>query len=146
MISRSNSTHHTMMKSTLSFSQARRKSVQIANAWDRLGVLLSGLCAVHCLALPILVLVMPLWHGSEFLHAAFHPVMAALVMPVTLRSIHRDSCGSDLLRIGLAVIWIALPVHAFFGELPGLALTLFGSAMLISGHRGNIQCRTETTK
>ncbi len=111
------------------------------NRLDYVGIFLSGLCGIHCLALPVLVLLAPIWHESELLHAAFHPIMAVLIMPVTLRSIYNDSCGSDFLRIGLVVVWLAIPAHTVLGEVPGLLLTIVGSALLVSGHRGNIRCR-----
>lgn len=114
-----------------------------ASAWDRLGVVLSGLCAVHCLALPLLLMALPCTVIGEQLHEAIHPVMAVLLVPVTLRSA-RKAPGSKLLHAGLALVWLAVPAHAFLGECIGLILTLAGSGVLISGHRTNLFCRHQT--
>ncbi|MDX1439492.1 MAG: MerC domain-containing protein [Rubricoccaceae bacterium] len=119
-------------------SFARRLS---SDRWDQLGVVLSGLCAVHCLVLPIMLLALPVWNTVHFVHEAAHPIMAGLVLPVTLKALRNNPCGTPLLLRGLGLIWIAIPVHAFVGETAGLLLTLVGSAMLIVGHRGNMQCR-----
>lgn len=111
-----------------------------ASARDRLGVLLSGLCAVHCLALPVLLLAVFCTEMGTQLHETAHPVMAAVLLPVTLRAT-KDAHGARLLHVGLAVVWFAVPAHVFLGECFGLALTLAGSALLIVGHRTNLFCR-----
>ncbi len=84
---------------------------------DRFGMLASGLCLVHCLALPLLLI--PLF-GLEHQGDAFHRAMVVLVtLPVLLALIpgylaHRH--------------WRVL-------ALGGLGLTLFGSGVLVFGPR-----------
>ncbi|NNF58064.1 MAG: MerC family mercury resistance protein [Rhodothermaceae bacterium] len=109
-------------------------------AWDRFGVALSGLCAAHCLALPVLLLALPCEVLGATLHEALHPAIAAFLVPVTLRAA-RNAPGAGLLHAGLALVWLAVPTHAFLGECLGLLLTLVGSGLLISGHRTNLFCR-----
>ncbi|MEM8737129.1 MAG: MerC domain-containing protein [Planctomycetota bacterium] len=49
--------------------------------WDRLGIVVSLGCAVHCLAAPFLLLLLPTL-GSVWSHPAAHWVLAALVLPL----------------------------------------------------------------
>lgn len=114
---------------------------QSSDRWDQLGLVLSGVCAVHCLALPLLLLALPLWHQAHLVHDLVHPAMAALILPVIWKSLRLRPCSDGFLRIGVCLIWLALPIHAFVGEFPGLLVTLAGSVMLINGHRGNMRCR-----
>lgn len=109
--------------------------------WDRAGLLLSGLCAVHCLLMPLLLLVLPL-HGAHALHDAWHPVTAALLIPVTLRAARRGDSPSSagLLWGGLALIGLGLVAHDLLDEIAGVGLTLVGSLFLIAGHRCNLRC------
>jgi hypothetical protein len=112
-------------------------------AWDRIGLALSGLCAVHCLVMPVLLLLLPLWHRAHAFHEALHPLMAVLLVPITLRALRGGAAGGRLLRCGLALVWAALPAHAFVAEGLGFLLTLAGSALLMAGHRSNLTCCRE---
>lgn len=50
---------------------------------DRLGISASLLCAVHCLAAPFLLLLLPA-AGSVWAHPAVHWILAILVLPLAL--------------------------------------------------------------
>jgi len=39
--------------------------------WDRLGIGLSALCAVHCLLTPVVLSLLPLWHTLHALRSCF---------------------------------------------------------------------------
>ncbi len=64
-----------------------RSSMQLASAsvWplsgDRIGVIASILCAIHCAATPIVLLVLPAF-GKVWTHPASHWIMASLVIPL----------------------------------------------------------------
>ena len=64
-----------------------RSSMQLESAslWplsgDRIGVIASILCAIHCAATPIVLLVLPAF-GKVWTHPASHWVMASLVIPL----------------------------------------------------------------
>ncbi len=110
------------------------------SAWDRLGMLLSGLCAAHCLLIPLLLVALPLWHEVPALHEVWHPVAAVLLVPVTLRAA-RWGIGPHsvrLLRGGLALVWLGVAAHVSLGERAGVGLTLVGSLLLIAGHGCNL--------
>jgi len=106
--------------------------------------MVSGICLVHCLFLPIIVATLPLWSLGESLHDWLHPVFALLLIPITglaMRSgwqKHGQKSPSLLLGSGLLVILVA----ALWGHfMPGFAaesmLTLAGSGLLIGGHWRN---------
>ena len=106
---------------------------------DRLGIALSGLCALHCLALPFAVTLVPVLASSALGTLAgaewFH---AALLVPVTLVS------GTVLGRRALKSAWLAaLLVSALFAMTGALfvgeewlekALTLGGAGLLMFAH------------
>lgn len=50
---------------------------------DRIGLSASLLCAIHCLAAPFMILLLPA-AGSVWAHPAVHWVLAALVVPLAL--------------------------------------------------------------
>ena len=56
-------------------------SVPWAAGGDRIGVVASVLCAIHCAATPIVLIVLPAF-GKVWTHPASHWVMAALVIPL----------------------------------------------------------------
>ena len=85
-------------------------------AADRLGVALSILCAVHCLATPPLLLLLPTF-GRLWSHPASHWGMAAVVVPLALFSLpkglrlhgRRWVLGCGILGVSLILLGAALP-------------------------------------
>lgn len=118
-----------------------------SRSWDRAGLLLSGLCAVHCLLMPLLLVLLPL-HGAHALHDAWHPATAALLVPVTLRAAQRGgSPGSaGLLWGGLAIVGLSLVAHDLLDEIAGVGLSLVGSLFLIAGHGCNLRCACSSSE
>ncbi len=60
----------------------------LLHKWDRLGIAASLACAVHCMAAPFLLLLLPA-AGSVWSHPAVHWVLAALVLPLALIVVFR---------------------------------------------------------
>lgn len=56
--------------------------VKTVGFWDYLGMGLSLLCLVHCLAIPVLIGILPVVAAGLFEHEKFHLVMIAFVLPV----------------------------------------------------------------
>lgn len=110
--------------------------------WDKVGIGLSSLCMVHCLATPFLFLALPA-AGSLFLNSAeqFHWLMAVVVLPVALLAFlrgythHRRARTLVLGFTGVALLYAALAVHEMFSEtMPHTLITIAGSAFLLAGH------------
>lgn len=103
---------------------------------DRVGLVLSGLCAVHCAALPIALAVLGS-SGSHAVHDVVHPVLAVVLVPVTLRAMRPASTARAWLVGGLVAVWLGVAAHVLGGDGLGTAFTLFGSTLLLLGHRLN---------
>ncbi|GIV57182.1 MAG: MerC domain-containing protein [Bacteroidetes bacterium] len=121
--------------------------------WDRLGIGISGLCMIHCLLLPVVLALAPLWPMAEDLHAWLHPVFALLLVPTTLLAMahgyrrHHDRRIVLWLSVGLVIVLVAGVLgHRMPGAFTETALTVTGSVVLIAGHwrnwRAGAHCRT----
>jgi hypothetical protein len=130
-----------MLQHYIKADAMRQAILSIRDRLDRIGVLLSGLCAVHCLL--GLVLVSALGFGGELLLApAIHQVGLALAIIVGLLTLglgmrrHGDfgplaigSCGIGLMAAALAT-----------GHGPNEALlTIAGVALLAIAHIRNLR-------
>ena len=108
-------------------------SQDYARAGDFAAISLSGLCMVHCLALPLAAALLPAvgsWAEAEWVHWAF----ALIAAPVSLWTLTRRPRAATLgLAIpGLALIFAAaagFPSHEL--ETP---ITVSGSLLLAAAH------------
>lgn len=114
-------------------------------SWDRLGLGLSALCLVHCLALPVTLV--SLAAGTAWVaHEQVHLWMAILVVPVAGLALwkgwraHSDRLVAGLLVGGAALIVAALLVEPLVGHGGTTALTVLGGVLLAVGHLRNAQC------
>lgn len=105
-------------------------------ASDRLGVIASVLCAIHCAATPILLLALPAF-GQIWAHPASHWGMALFVIPIaavmTFRGFRRHQRRWILACMSLGILFIiigAMLPYMEFGKNPtnGLSFTLPGQS------------------
>jgi hypothetical protein len=106
---------------------------------DRLGMVLSGACLVHCLVLPVLLPLVSVTAGEE--HPLVHQILALLIVPTTLWASvhgykHHKSTGIViLLMLGAMTISLgAVFGEEFPAEYMETLVTVLGSALLITGH------------
>jgi hypothetical protein len=115
------------------------KAISRELALHRLGMGMSMLCLVHCIALPWLLASLPLMilaalpdvlRDNEWLHAALIAPVALVSGPVLLRG------KPDLIRIALVGAALALLSGALFvtAEAGEQAMTIAGAALLLVGH------------
>jgi len=105
--------------------------------WDRLGIGLSGLCAIHCLLVPVFVSLIPLWPALEEFHEYTHLVFFLAIAPAVILSVKNRKdlkAVSGYLFTGLAVIFMAWLFNNQLGEYGEAGVTLIGSMLLIRGH------------
>lgn len=105
--------------------------------WDRLGIGLSGLCAIHCLLVPVFVSLIPLWPALGEFHEYTHLVFFLAIAPAVILSIKnrkRLRAVSWYLFAGLFIIFMAWFFHEFLGDYGEAGVTLVGSTFLIRGH------------
>ena len=110
--------------------------------WDRLGISISGLCALHCLFFPVAIALLPLWPTAQSIHDWTHPVLFILIVPTVIFALRgRKILGSIGLYLmsGLAVVGMAWMLHDWLGNWGEAAVTIIGSALLVRGHWINYQ-------
>lgn len=106
---------------------------------DRVAIGLSGLCVVHCLALPFLLFVAPFL--SQFAEGHLHAQMLVIILPTSAIALamgfrrHQNrqilgwaTAGMLLLVVGGTVM------HAQFGIVMDRVFTIGGSAVLAVSH------------
>lgn len=114
--------------------------------WDRLGIGLSTVCAIHCLLVPVLVSLIPLWPAFEHVHDFTHLVFFLAIAPtvvLSLRRLHANTSVTIYLFSGTAIIFAAWFFNAQLGEYGEAGITLIGSLMLIRGHWVNYRSKTQ---
>lgn len=119
------------------FPLTMRTDKQLTNTrLDRLAVLLSGLCLLHCLALPLLLAGLPVLGGLGGEH--FHVQMLAVVLPVSVVAFalgHRSLRIIGLGAIGLSLLVVGgTIVHAGFGAFADTVFTVAGALILACAH------------
>lgn len=119
---------------------------QAREAWlgrlDSLGVLLSGICIVHCLALPLLLAALPFLDDSLLGGHRFHEILLLAVLPVSLVALgfgwrrHGDSRVLWLGGVGLALLAFATYGYRLIGLSEGWerAISIGGGLVHAAGH------------
>lgn len=106
---------------------------------DRTAIVLSALCVVHCLALPLLIIMAPFL--GQFFEGHFHAQLLIVVLPLSTGALalgyrrHRNSrivaagiAGMLLLTIGGTVM------HDQFGIIADRVFTIAGAIVLAGSH------------
>ena len=115
-------------------------------SWDRVGMFLSGLCAIHCLLFPILLALMPLWSLGFVLHEWAHPIFFILIVPIIILAIKKSDGNrmvSVFLLTGMCLLALAWLMHYWVGHTAEIITTLAGSTTLIIGHWKNYKQHTD---
>jgi hypothetical protein len=114
------------------------------NSLDRVAVFLSGLCLLHCLAIPFAVLLGPLLSGwLNHSETRVHWALLLLAIPISAlalwRGYQRHSSALTLMMgaIGLTLMFVA--VTHWFGEQMEIALTVIGVTLLMIAHIRNMR-------
>jgi len=113
---------------------------------DALAVIVSGLCALHCLALPVLLLLFPLLLGSVFTDEDFHRLILWIILPTSFIAVaaaryrHPDRqvlmwVGSGMALLLLAAFW----AHDHAPAWVDVSLTTLGGLVLAIGHIRNVR-------
>jgi hypothetical protein len=126
------------------------KTPNLQRMADLCAVSSSGLCMIHCLATPVLLIFLPVLGASILSGDGFHAAILWFILPTSLVALilgcwrHKDRYVAVLCAIGLAVILVAARFgDALFGEIGERILTTAGSVILISGHFRNFSlCRS----
>jgi hypothetical protein len=117
---------------------------RFASIFDGLGIAGSLLCAVHCLLLPLLIPLVPMF-GMLASDSVHEWLVALLAAPALLAawSGHRRHGRGELVVLFVFGVLMLLVAAWFAEEGTETALTLIGGAVLISAHGINrYLCRT----
>jgi len=110
---------------------------------DRAAVLLSGLCLVHCLAIPFALLLGPLFgHWLINSDTEVHWVLLAVAIPISALALWRGYVKHhNLLTITLGsggLVFMFIGVSHIFGEEWETGLTVIGVCALLIAHVRNM--------
>lgn len=121
-------------------------STDFTGKLDRAAVCLSGLCLLHCLALPLLLALFPLLGHVFMAHETFHQLILVVVLPTTTLALgsgyrrHRRRSVLALGVVGLAgLIVAAFTIHRLGAEEWERAATIAGGLVLAVAHGWNFR-------
>lgn len=120
--------------------------VDLTGKLDKTAVMLSGLCLVHCLLLPLVIAVFPVLGLSFVSHETFHQLILIVVIPTTLIALgvgvarHRSRAVALLGLTGIvALIAAAFVVHDMGSAALERWATVAGGVILAAAHIRNFQ-------
>ncbi len=114
---------------------------------DKTGVICSGVCAIHCLFLPVFTLSFPAI-SSYFKHELIHIGLLFLIIPIAAVSLIRDKKNHQNSKpIKIGSLGVFLLIFALLCEQMPLSnskmleilFTVLGSFLLIFAHLSNIK-------
>jgi hypothetical protein len=120
---------------------------------DRLGILISALCLLHCFLPPVLVLAFPMISAVGAFDFWIHMGLALLIVPVAYKAIlqgyrhHKQKSVPALATIGFVVFALSLGIaffdrhehtHARMSAPIGLLVSAFGSILISAAHGLNL--------
>jgi hypothetical protein len=125
-------------------------ALKTENLLDKAAVTLSGLCLVHCLALPVVLAALPFFNELSTDH--LHAEMLVIVLPVSIFALlsgfrrHRNSLVMALGAAGLVLLTVGgTYVHSRHGLSADRALTIAGSLVLAVAHFRNSRLSRHAT-
>lgn len=110
---------------------------------DLAGVVLSGICLVHCTFLPLLMALLPILGAHFEVDERLHVLVTLLVVPVAMLALatgfwrHRRLGIPALGLVGLGLILAAPVMHESLGHMLEGVVTAAGGFALIAAHLGN---------
>ena len=113
---------------------------------DKLSIGLSLACAIHCLVLPVLFILLPSLAALNIHDEAFHLWMVIAVIPTSLYALslgckeHKRYQLFYMGIIGLTLLLLALMLgEELIGEVGEKIITVLGSVILAIGHWFNFR-------
>ena len=123
-----------------------RPAMSRSRHFDRIAIALSAICIVHCLAVTLLMALLPIAAIALSDDGHFHTLMLALVIPSSAIGFYlgyreHSRMGIGLVGlIGMAVLaTAAIWGHANWSDWAEVGVTVLGSLMLVAAHWVNFQ-------
>ena len=116
---------------------------------DKTAITLSFACAIHCLALPFIIVMLPSLATFNLEDEVFHLWMVVAVIPISLYALamgckkHKKVAVMMLGIVGLVILiattWLG---HDVLGETGEKVFSVLGAVIIALGHMRNFQlCR-----
>lgn len=112
--------------------------------WDKLGIFASAACLVHCLALPLLIPLLPAL--ALVPHTGVHALLLIPIVSLSLLALlpgyrrHRSRFVGVAALAGIALCSVAVGAEALFHiESLDLPFTVAGGLLLVSAHLANLR-------
>ena len=113
---------------------------------DKFAIGLSLICAIHCLALPLLLIILPSMIALQLDNEIFHTLIIITVLPVSIFALtlgYKKHKHNWLLIVGftgllLLVIAVILGEETT-GEFGEKLLTVLGASLVAAGHLWNFR-------
>ncbi len=121
---------------------------------DKTAITLSTACAIHCLFLPVFVVMLPALGTSFFANESFHHFLLWFVVPTSVLALtqgcrrHNDRIVLTFIVLGLALlITPTILAHDVLSEDGERLTTVLGAMALAFGHIRNYRlCRKKKCK
>lgn len=118
---------------------------------DKSAITLSVLCSIHCLAMPLAIILLPSIASLPLSDEEFHYWMLIAVLPLSTYALtmgckkHKHYRLLFIGFVGLAVlVFAAFAGHEMLGENGEKVMTVIGASILAFGHIGNQRlCRQQ---
>ncbi|NEU82772.1 MerC domain-containing protein [Nostoc sp. UIC 10630] len=113
---------------------------------DKLAIALSGLCVIHCLLTPVVLVLFPMLMAASNVNESLHWLLLTIILPTSLLALflghlrYKDKLTLTLGLAGLSQLVVtSLLGFNLLGEMSEELMTMIGSAALIFGHIRNRQ-------
>lgn len=118
----------------------------LTNSLDKSAITLSALCVIHCLLLPVLIVLLPSLAATGLDNEMFHIMMVTLVLPISIYALtmgckkHKKQSVAYTGVIGLLILVAALVFgESHLGEAGEKLWTTIGSVIISIAHIRNFK-------
>ena len=118
---------------------------------DRTAILLSGLCVVHCIAFPLLIVAAPFL--GQFTEGHFHAQMLVIVLPLSTAALafgfRRHKSTKIIITGGIGMLLLLVGgtiMHDQFGIVADRVFTMSGALVLGISHWWNSRAGNRACK
>lgn len=117
-----------------------KKDDRLISALDMAGMTASTICLVHCLAMPVVIALIPAFAAELFESEWFHITLAFAVLIFCLAAFvpgyyrHHDKRLVWIGVTGISLVFFATFVARYWSETAEIAIVTVGNLVLVAGH------------